>query len=66
MLRRQSPPHAAASSWNMGSFLYRQLERRAAYEETIPLGERKIPDYHACARTHFGNDSLEGILCENN
>ncbi len=42
MQHRQSPPRAAA--WNMESFLYRQPERRAAFRECIPLGERKTPD----------------------
>ena len=42
MQHLQSPPRAAA--WNMESFLYRQPERRAAFRECIPLGERKTPD----------------------
>ena len=64
MLHRQSPAHAAA--WNMELFLYRQPERRAAFREYIPLGERKTPDCPACAHTRYGNGNPEATLCENN
>ncbi len=47
MQRRQYTPRAAAC--NMESFLCRQLVQRAAFQELIPLGARKTPDYQAGA-----------------
>ncbi len=49
ILHRQSLLRVAA--WNMESFLYHQLERQAASEGWIPLGERKTPDCPSCAHT---------------
>ena len=48
----------------MESFLYRQLERRAAFQGWIPLGERKTPDCPACAHTRYGNGNPEATLCK--
>ncbi len=61
MQGRQSLLRAAA--WNMKSFLYRQLERLAAFQEWVQPGERTTPDYQACAHTRYGNGSSEATLC---
>ena len=48
----------------MESFLYRQVGRRTASEEWIPLVEHKTPDCLACAHTRYGNGNPEATLCK--
>ena len=50
----------------MESFLYRQPEQRAAFQEFIPLGERETPDCPDRARRRYGNGTPEATLCKNN
>ncbi len=56
---------SAAAACIMESFLCRQLIRRAAFHEWIPLGERTIRfDCQTCAHRRYGNDSPGATLAK--
>ena len=58
MQRRQNTPYS------MEPFLFRQLVRQAAFRESIPLGARKTPGYHAGLMNDAGTAGQEQLCAK--